>query len=196
MGMPAEKRQGKYTYGDYLKWSEDDHWELIDGIVRSMSPAPGRFHQVISKRLMWQIENHVIGMECLPYAAPFDVVFLDSVDQDEAAATTVVQPDISVICDKSKLTENGCTGPPDWIIEIVSPYTSRRDFIEKLHLYERHGIREYWIIDPGNAYAHIYVAAEEGSYPADPILVLRNGTADCHVLKGLRIQMQKLFAPE
>ena len=192
MGMPVKKQDRVYTYEDYLTWPYDERWELIDGIAWGMSPAPNRFHQAISRRLMSQIDTYLAGKECLSYAAPFDVVLLDSMDQEEKAARSVVQPDISVICDRRKLTESGCTGAPDLVIEILSPYTSRKDSLNKLDLYQRHYVREYWIVDPGNKFVHIYAAMEDGTYPQDPILVMRDGTA----IEGLRIDMKERFAAE
>ena len=196
MGFPVKKLDRVYTYGDYLTWLDDERWELIDGVAWGMSPAPSRYHQALSRRLMSQIDACLEGKECFSYPAPFDVVLPDSPNQEEKSAKTVVQPDISVICDRNKLTENGCTGAPDWIIEILSPHTSRKDYLEKLYLYERHGVGEYWIVDPGNRFVHIYILLENGSYPTDPILVLHDGTAESTTLNGLGINLTELFAVE
>ena len=196
MGLPVKKQDRVYTYADYLTWPYDERWELIDGVAWDMSPGPNRYHQALSRILTMQISAYLEDAECLLYAAPFDFVLLDSPDQDEMESRTVVQPDISVICDRSKLTHRGCTGAPDWIIEIISPYTSRKDLIEKLELYERHSVREYWTVDPGNKFVHIYVADINGKYPKDPVLVLQDGIAEPTVLSGLRIEMSDLFSAE
>ena len=115
-----------YTYGDYLSWPDEERWELIDGIPHSMSPAPSRVHQEISMELARQIANHLIGKNCRVYAAPFDVRLPKGGEKDEQIET-VVQPDLVVVCDESKLDERGCKGPPDLIIEILSPHTAAKD---------------------------------------------------------------------
>lgn len=111
------KNDRVYTYGDYKTWPEDERWELIDGTAWNMSPAPNRFHQKYSLKFAQQIINFLEGRPCEVYAAPFDVLLPDRDDQEEDDVVTVVQPDISVICDKKKLTFKGCTGAPDRIIE-------------------------------------------------------------------------------
>ena len=114
--------------------------------------------------------------------------------QSDEEITTVVQPDISVICDRIKLTYAGCTGAPDWIIEILSPFTSRKDMSIKYELYQRHGVKEYWIVDPGNKYVHVYLLDERGSYPEDPKIYLRDAVIECTVLEGLQIDLKRVFA--
>ena len=114
-------------------------------------------------------------------------------EQNEDAVTTVVQPDISVICDKSKLTDKGCTGAPDWVIEILSPYTSRKDQVIKQNLYQRHGAKEYWIVDPGNNFVHVYTLDEEGNYNEEPEIFLKEDSISCRVLPGLDIILTDIF---
>lgn len=143
-------------------------WELIDGVAYNMCAAPSRYHQGILTELNRQIGNFLAGRPCKVYVAPFNVLLPDHSGQEEEKVATVVQPDLPVICDMEKLTEKGCTGAPDWIVEILSPYTSKKDFNEKLYLYERHGVREYWIVDPGNKYVHVYQLNEKGKYPEGP----------------------------
>jgi Uma2 family endonuclease len=193
MGEPALKNDRIYTYGDYKRWPADERWELIDGTAWNMSPAPNRFHQKYQMGFITQIAPFLEGHPCEVYAAPFDVLLPDLPDQAEDEVTTVVQPDISVICDESKLTDKGCTGAPDWIIEILSPYTSRKDIAIKHELYQRHGVREYWIADPGNRYVHVYLLDEKGNYPDDPKIYLREGTIECCVIEGLRIELGRVF---
>jgi Uma2 family endonuclease len=95
-------------------------------------------------------------------AAPLDVFLPADPDQPEDNVDTVVQPDIVVFCDPAKATPRGIWGAPDWLIEILSPYTSRKDMKEKLELYEESGVKEYWIVDPGNRYVHVYRLGESG----------------------------------
>ncbi|RKX77972.1 MAG: Uma2 family endonuclease [Spirochaetes bacterium] len=196
MGEPALKKDRIYTYGDYKTWPEDERWELIDGVAWNMSPAPGRFHQEYLMGFIAQILPFLEGNPCKVYTAPFDVLLPDHLELEDDEVTTVVQPDISVICDKSKLTEKGCTGAPDWIIEILSPFTSRKDMSIKYELYQRHGVREYWIVDPGNKYVHVYLLDERGSYPEDPKIYLRDAVIECTVLEGLQIDLKRVFTGE
>ncbi len=196
MSEPARKYDRLYTYGDYRTWPIDERWELIDGIAWNMSPAPNRFHQEIFGELFTQIKVFLKEKTCKVYAAPFDVLLPDRDDQAEDDVRTVVQPDISVICDRNKLTDKGCTGAPDWIIEILSPYTSKKDMLIKFDLYERHGVREYWIVDPGNRYVHVYVLENEEKYPEDPQVCLRDAEIPCTVLDGLIVMLQTVFAVE
>jgi Uma2 family endonuclease len=194
MGEPAVKRDRVYTYGDYKNWPDDERWELIDGTAWNMSPAPNRYHQGYLVELVRQIANYLEGRPCKMYAAPFDVLLPDRAEQEEDDVVTVVQPDISVICDPGKLTDKGCTGAPDWIIEILSPYTSKKDMTVKFELYRRHRVREYWIVDPGNRYVHVYLLNEDGRYPEDPGVYLADALVPCTVLEGLSIDLPRVFA--
>ena len=121
MGEPLRKADRRYTYGDYRQWPNDERWEIIDGVAWNMSPAPNRNHQSILTQLLKEIAVYLEDKECKVYPAPFDVLLPEEGEDDERSVSTVVQPDISVICDRSKLTYKGCTGSPDWIVEILSP---------------------------------------------------------------------------
>ena len=138
MAMP--QRQA-YTEEDYYAIPEGVRAELIDGQIYYQA-APSRAHQKILGKLYQTIANHIDtkGGLCEVYPAPFAV----KLHEDK----TIVEPDISVICDRNKLTDRGCTGAPDWIVEIVSPGNSSHDYIRKLNLYADSGVREYWIVNP------------------------------------------------
>ena len=194
MGLPAMKRDRVYTYGDYRGWPDEERWELIDGVAWNMSPAPGLRHQRVLIALGTMIKNFLDERLCEVLVAPFDVMLPESPDEQQDSIRTVVQPDLSVICDASKLSERGCTGAPDWVVEILSPHTSRKDFIEKLSLYERHGVREYWIVDPGNQYVHAYCLAAEGGYPKAPAVYIAGDRAESTVLEGFTVELSDLFA--
>lgn len=131
-----------YTEDDYYNLPEDVRAELIDGQFYNMS-APSRMHQTILMELSGTIREYLKskGGSCRVYPAPFAVKLFKKKE-------TIVEPDISVICDKDKLTDRGCTGAPDWIVEIVSPSNPGHDYIHKLNLYADAGVREYWIVDP------------------------------------------------
>lgn len=147
MALPREKF---YTEEDYYNLSEDVRAELIDGQFYNMS-APSRFHQEILGAMYVTIANYIKekGGSCRVYPAPFAVKLFND-------KTTIVEPDISVICDTKKLTDKGCSGAPDWIIEIVSPSNPSHDYITKLGMYHSAGVREYWIADPQNNEIHVY----------------------------------------
>jgi Uma2 family endonuclease len=196
MGEPALKDDRIYTYGDYKNWPEGERWEIIDGTAWNMSPAPRRIHQKYLISFLGQIIPFLEDHCCEVYSASFDVLLPEHPNQREDEVTTVVQPDISVICDKSKLTPKGCTGAPDWIIEILSPYTSRKDIGIKFELYQHHGVREYWICDPGNKYLHVYLLDEKGRYPDEPKVFVDEGKIASSVVGGLVVNLGRIFAAE
>lgn len=170
MALPAPKYEELYTYADYLSWPEEERWELLEGIPYNMSPAPFRKHQSIAGELFRQIANFLHDKACEVYSALFDVRLLPEASQDELRKaddddlTTVVQPDISVICDADKLDERGCLGTPDMIIEVLSPSTAAKDQIQKLALYEKCGVKEYWIVHPTDKIVTVRLLNEYGKY--------------------------------
>lgn len=163
MGYPSKKENNLYTYKDYLEWLDGERWELIEGVAYNMTPAPSRSHQKISVALVKKISQYLEEKKCEIYHAPFDVRFPEG-DEEEGEIRTVVQPDIVVICDPSKLDEKGCKGSPDLIMEILSPSTASKDYITKLNLYEKNKVPEYWIIHPIDKIVMVYRLSENGSY--------------------------------
>jgi Uma2 family endonuclease len=155
---------GTYSYADYLKWQFDDFVEIIKGKVYKMSPAPTRFHQDISREIERPIANYFYKKKCKVYNAPFDVRFPVNGNSDNETLFTVVQPDICVICDPKKLDDKGCIGAPDWIIEIISPSTAKKDMNEKYNLYESSGVREYWIVFPKERFIMVHLLNDNGLY--------------------------------
>jgi Uma2 family endonuclease len=145
----ARKLEEYYTYGDYKSWNDDLRWELIGGEAFCMSPGPGAAHQLLVGNLFFGLKNYFQDKVCDVIVAPFDVILPDG-DESEDKIDTVVQPDIIILCDKSKLRANGIKGAPDVVFEILSPSTARRDLDDKLQLYERAGVKEYVIADPHN----------------------------------------------
>lgn len=144
----------QYTYSDYLLWQFQDRVELIKGFIIKMSPAPNRFHQVVSRNMTALFYNSFHKHTCCNvYAAPFDVRLpIKSKKKD----TTVVQPDLCVICDQSKLDDQGCNGAPDLVIEILSVQNSKHDLDTKFKLYEEAGVKEYWIAHPIDKIVWVY----------------------------------------
>ena len=184
--MDALQKDKRYTYADYLTWDGDARYELIDGAPYMMSPAPNRRHQDVSREILKQLALFLTGKPCKVYAAPFDVR-LNAAEEDD----TVVQPDLSVVCDKSKLDDRGCVGAPDLVIEILSPSTLARDRVVKLNKYLQAGVREYWIVDPDGKTVSVHLWAN-GKYiinayaDPDPVPV--------HVLDGCTINLADVFA--
>lgn len=158
----AVKLAETYTFADYDRWPEDERWELIEGVPYAMT-APLRVHQKIVFELGRQVGNHLYGKTCEAYVAPFGVR-LPKNDEADERVDTVVEPDIVVVCDKSKLDRKGCRGAPDWVVEVLSPSTGVHDMNTKRNLYERHGIREYWIIHPDERWVMVYTLSAQGTY--------------------------------
>jgi Uma2 family endonuclease len=155
----------KYTYADYLTWRFSEMVELIRGKIFKMSPAPNLYHQEISSNILKKIFFYIEGKPCKVFHAPFDVRLpLPPHQVKNEQIDTVVQPDISVICDLNKLDIRGCLGAPDWIIEILSPSTASKDLREKFELYEFSGVREYWIVHPHEHTLLVYKLDENGKY--------------------------------
>ncbi len=152
MALPMQEF---YSEEDYYNIPEDTRAEIIDGRIYYQA-APSRVHQKILSELHITIGQYIKskGGSCQIYPAPFAVKLFGD-------RTTIVEPDISVICDNSKLTDRGCTGAPDWIIEIISPGTASHDYIRKLNLYADAGVREYWIVDPLEQAVFVYYLEED-----------------------------------
>ena len=144
------------NYSDYVKFDFDYMVELIRGRIFKMTPAPSSRHQDISVELTAVIYNYLKGKSCRLFHAPFDVI-LPIADQNRDTSTTVVQPDLCIICDLSKIDKAGCTGPPDLIIEILSPSTSKKDLTHKYEIYEQTGVKEYWVIYPRERILQVYL---------------------------------------
>jgi Uma2 family endonuclease len=156
----------RYTYADYLTWLDDKTRELIHGFIQKMSPAPRSEHARISFNLVWLL-GYIIKKnkgKCEIFDAPFDVRFPKHGETADNKIDTVVQPDICVICDTSKIDEFGCCGAPDMIVEILSPSTAKKDWNEKFNLYEDAGVREYWIVHPKDRTITVFLLQESGKY--------------------------------
>ncbi len=139
-----------YSYADYLTWQFTETVELIKGKIQLMCPAPNVRHQRFSMYFSGRLFSYFENKSCQVFAAPFDVRLYDRSKSLLANKdiTTVVQPDICVICDNSKLDEQGCNGAPDWIIEILSKGTAKKDIKDKHALYAESGVKEYWLVFP------------------------------------------------
>lgn len=166
MGNTVVKTDQKWTYADYLTWDEGQRWELIKGEAYCMSPAPGVTHQRVAGRLFRPLSVHLQVKPCEVFFSPFDVRLSEQADASDNYVETVVQPDLLVVCDKTKLDERGCNGAPDLVIEITSPSTAKMDLTVKYDLYEKHGVKEYWIILPAEHTLLVYKRSENGTFGA------------------------------
>ena len=191
MGALAEKREELYTYVDYLQWDDGERWELIDVVPYNMSPGPNRRHQEISGELHRQLATYLLDKPCNVYASPFDVRLPES-DEAENDISTVLQPDISVICDPRKLDDAGCIGAPDLIIEILSPSTARKDHKEKFNRYERAGVTEYWLVDPSANTVTVFKLGTDNRY-GRPDVYSDDETIVVGILPELTIELTLVF---
>jgi Uma2 family endonuclease len=155
----AYKEDEYYTYADILEWDEEVRAEIINGELFMMA-NPDTIHQDISREIFGHLYDFLKGKPCVVYAAPFGVRLFPKKDLSD---DTFVEPDIVVICDKSKIDKRGCNGAPDLVVEILSPATARHDRIVKFRLYQKAGVREYWIADPENRMLNAHVL-NNGNY--------------------------------
>ena len=190
MGL-ALRKQKHYTYADYLTWPDDARYELIDGEAFLMAPAPLIEHQEVAGDVYHQLRNQLDGKPCRPYIAPVDVR-LPRKDEADAAIDTVVQPDVLVVFDPAKIDRRGVRGAPDWVLEVLSPSTAAHDQIAKRRTYERAGVREYWLVHPGDRTLTVYVL-ESGQYGRPEIYELKDETP-IGVLPGVSIAWDALVA--
>jgi len=179
--VPATNEK-KWTYADYRRCSGDENWEILDGIVYDMSAAPGIKHQDIAGNFYIALKSHS-GNRCYTGIAPMDIV-LD--------ASHVVQPDVLVVCDRSKITPENIQGAPDLIVEVVSPSTEVKDRREKRRIYERFGVREYIIAFPERGYLERYYL--DGDYRGPDIF---KGDERLRLIcLGIEIDLRQIFGEE
>ncbi len=163
-------KPGSYTIEDYRELPDDQRVELIDGYFYDMA-APTTFHQMMAGEVYRQVANHIIDRngDCTTFISPVDV----QLDSDEK---TMIQPDVVIVCDPQKIVRRNIIGAPDFVLEVVSPGTKRRDYIVKLAKYEHAKVREYWIVDPYTKKVLVYFLEGEGEitiYPIDARIPVR-----------------------
>ncbi len=181
-----------YTYADYLTWKFDEFVELIKGKLLRPMAGLSRLHQLYAGNLFGEIRQQLKGKPCQAYVAPFDVRLTTAGANGDQQITTVVQPDICVVCDLAKLDDRGCVGAPDWIVEILSPGNTARDTRIKFDLYEESGVREYWIVFPGVKTVAVYVLAGERYQLAGEYY--EPGPIPSRTLPGLTLEWTEVFA--
>jgi len=175
----------RYTYTDYESWDDGNRYELIDGVAHIMY-APSTEHQSISMSLSYQLFDFLKGTPCRVFAAPYDVCLNGLGDEDD----TVVQPDILVVCDESKIDKKRCNGAPDMAIEILSPSTAKHDLFTKLKKYQNAGVREFWIVDPDEKAVNVHIL-ENGRYVVNSYE--SKETIDVKIFKGFSIALPDIF---
>ena len=183
------KEEFFYTYADYKEWElkKGERYELIYGEPYAMV-APGTRHQEILMEISSHFHNFLRGKPCKVFPAPFDVrLFYEEDESDD----TVVQPDISVICDRKKLGPEGCRGAPDMVIEILSPSNTAIEMNQKLRLYQEAGVREYWVVDPENNELTVYCFHNDFIKTKT---YKNTDTAAVTILPGLNISLEQVFA--
>ena len=186
----------RYSYADYLTWLDDVSRELIHGFIKMMSPAPRLGHAEVSQNISLHLGLHVLRNKgkCKVFAAPFDVRFPKKGETADDKIDTVVQPDICVICDLSKLDERGCCGAPDMIVEILSPSTFKKDVYEKFALYEESGVKEYWIVHPKDKTVTVFLLQENGKYDAGITYEHEwKGKVPVHIFDNYPIDLNDIF---
>ena len=181
-----------YTYYDYLNFPNDEFVEIIDGKIFAMSPAPSRIHQELIMEISAELRNYIKSNkgQCKVYPAPFDVVLINE-NENENDSKNIVQPDISVICDKNKLNDKGCFGSPDMIVEIVSKFNPGNDYVKKLYLYEKYKVKEYWIVNPMKKNILVYTLTESGYNQPD--LYTFNDKIKVNIFNNLEIDFNGII---
>ena len=155
----------RYTYADYLTWMDDVRRELYDGFIKMMTPAPSMKHQEVSVNFTRLFGNYLFRKNCKVYHAPSDVRLPKSEQtKGDEQIYTIVQPDLFVVCDLSKIDNNSCLGAPDFIIEIISPKNSKRDTRDKFNIYQENGVREYWIVNPNDENVTVFVLDDKSKF--------------------------------
>ena len=178
--LPQDRR---HTWTEYQTWSDDERWELIDGVAYNMSPAPSIRHQRVASNFHGVLYRMLAGKSCRPFMAPTDV---------RLSETDVVQPDILVICDPGKITPSHIEGAPELVVEILSPGTSAKDLREKKWLYQRAGVREYIVVDPLELYVQRFLLSGEGRY-GEPEVFGPEDVITLAVLDGLTVDLREIL---
>lgn len=182
----------RYTYADYLKWEFEDRVELLKGKLFKMA-APSSEHQELSSNLHGFIWNYLRKKDCKLYAAPFDVRLpLPQSRVTDDKVDTIVQPDLCVVCDLSKITKRGCSGAPDLVIEILSPGNSAKEMRDKFEVYEEAGVLEYWIVDPDRETVLRHVL-ENGKFKTILPYLMKGDIISSYLFQDLEIDLNEVF---
>ena len=179
-----------YTYADYFKWQFEERVELLKGRIFKMSPAPNRAHQTMAGYIYLELGTFLRKKQCKVYIAPFDVR-LPRKSTDDKDIITVLQPDVCVVCDPSKLDKRGCIGAPDIVVEILSPGNNAKELKNKFEIYEEAGIKEYWVVAPQNQTFTAYTLIDNKYQPSR--LMTTGDIVTSPVLPGFSMNLTGLF---
>ncbi|MFT4153795.1 Uma2 family endonuclease [Parafilimonas sp.] len=179
-----------YTYADYLKWKFEERLELFKGRIYKLAATNTR-HQVISMKLQLRIGTFLEKHRCFFFVAPFDVRLPVKNRKKDNEITTVVQPDLGIVCDLSKIDERGCCGAPDLVVEILSPGNSQKEVQLKFELYEEAGVHEYWIINPVEENIVVFILNEGGKLGGGKMYAGK--AISPHCIPALEIEVRDIF---
>ncbi|RBQ02854.1 Uma2 family endonuclease [Pedobacter miscanthi] len=180
-----------YSYASYLNWLFPERVELIAGKIFKMSPAPSSVHQVVVGNIFLKLGNFLNKQPCKVFIALFDVRFSKE-SKDDKEIFTVLQPDICVICDRSKIDVRGCIGAPDLVVEVLSPGNTRMELLNKYRVYEEFGVKEYWIVSQSDQNILIYTLNEDGKFQPSKIFTLSEKITSS-VLPGFELELDEVF---
>ena len=186
----AAEQPRRYTYGDIMAWEDGKRYELYDGVPLALA-SPTDVHQLILMELGAQLHGFLRGKPCRVYPAPFDVRLFDADEDKPEDSENVVQPDLMVVCDPSKVDRHGVHGAPDLVIEILSPSTRGIDRLKKYNLYERAGVREYWIVDPETRSAAVHTLTE-GKY-GSPDIYVNGASVPVGIFEDFSVDLSAVF---
>ena len=191
--MAIPKNQDTLTYAEYLDLGEEVRYEVIDGKVYNMSPAPSTKHQAVQREILTEFTIYLRGKKCSVFGSPIDVCFSEA-DSDIKHIKEWVEPDLVIVCDKNKIKEKRIVGVPDLVVEILSKSTAKKDKLIKFNRYQSAGVKEYWIVDPSNEHIDVYLL-ENGGYKHSGAY-FRDDRIPVHIFDGFSIDMANVFREE
>ena len=180
-----------YSYADYMQWKFKERLELFRGKIYKMG-APNTLHQVVAGNLYGEMRNYLKGKSCQVFIAPFDIRLPIKNKKKDNEITTVVQPDVCIVCDPSKVDERGVCGAPDLVIEILSPGNSQKEVRNKYELYEEAGVKEYWVISPTEQNLVVFLLTAEGKF-GNGKMYTSGDNLETAVVPGFAIDVTEIF---
>jgi Uma2 family endonuclease len=180
-----------YTYADYLKWNFEERLELFRGKIFKLS-APNTKHQVVTGSIYLSIGTFLKRQKCKPFIAPFDVRLPVKNRKKDNEVTTVVQPDICVVCDEVKVDARGCCGAPDLVIEVLLPGNTKKEVKLKYELYEEAGVTEYWVVYPEEETIVVFILNEQQKYKS-AVFYAADDTIKSASVPGFNIKLNDIF---
>ncbi len=192
--MPLPQEKGNYSYADYLTWPEGERWEIIDGLAY-LQAVPSPLHQEILIGLSAQFYQYLSGKPCKVYPAPFSVRLIKDGEKENEDIKVVVEPDITIVCDKAKIDGKGCHGAPDLIVEIISPSSIKMDKLIKFNKYEKAGVKEYWIVEPEGKLVSVFVLLDDQRY-GRPEIYTEDDKIKVSIFPDLMVDLKPVFDSE